>query len=101
MEARREGNCSGRFQSVPPRNAVLTGRLARRGEAVSAYVFPEKELVGRLENDGTTVQTRTVRWVRWYDERKKSEKSRGRTSITLEKRKTRTDQEEKETPRVV
>lgn len=57
MEAKRgEGNCSGRFQNVPSRNAaVLGGRTeGRRGEAVSAYVFPEKELVGRLEDDGTT-----------------------------------------------
>ncbi|KAK1123213.1 hypothetical protein K0M31_008846 [Melipona bicolor] len=65
----------------------LTGRLSRRGEAVSAYVFPEKELVGCLENDGMDDGT----MVRWYDGRKKSEKSRGRTSITLEKRKTRSD----------
>lgn len=96
MEAKRgEGNCSGRFQNVPSRNARFWVEEPKAGG--------EKPFPFSRRKSWLVVSRMTVRRVRWYhdDERKKSEKSRGRTSITLEKRKTRTDQEEKETRRVV
>lgn len=101
MGAKRgEGNCSGRFQNVPSRNARFWVEEAKAG---GEKPFP---LTFSRRKSWLVVSRMTV--VRWYhddddddDERKKSEKSRGRTSITLEKRKTRTDQEEKETRRVV